>query len=210
MLGILREGDDARARLRAALDLDLERPVVLYAPASRGRGRDPQPPLLDLDEWCAALGDRVYLLVRSHPAERLEISTRWRFGVRDVGEPSLIGDVLAASDLFVSDYSSLIGDAALARRPIMFFQPDRDDYVNRVHGLYVDLARVGPQARTTGELIAEVQAWLDDPAGWSLDHREMVRAFADDHCGPADGRSTERAVAALLGSALAPARGRDG
>lgn len=203
-LGIRSQGAAARDRLRASLDLDLDRPVVLYAPTARGRGPHALPPLLDIERWASEVGDRVYLLVRSHPSERLEISTRWRWAVRDIGEADLVGDFLVASDLLVTDYSSLIGDAALLEMPIILFQPDRDAYVNRVHGLYVDLDPIAPRAATTSDLVDRVREWLADPAAWERRHAEPMRAFVADHCGPADGASTGRAIAALIGTEGGP------
>jgi CDP-glycerol glycerophosphotransferase len=199
-LSVLQQGDDARRRLRAALDLDIERPIIIYAPAARGHGRDPHQPLIDLERWAGEIGDRVYLLVRSHPSERLEISSRWRWAVRDIGEADLIGDHLIASDLLITDYSSLVGDAALAGLPVLLFQPDHDVYVNRQHGLYVDLSALAPTTGTTADLITGVRAWLDNPLEWDRPYLERRRSFAVERCGPGDGASTARAVAALLGA----------
>jgi CDP-glycerol glycerophosphotransferase len=170
----------------------------MYAPAARGRGRDAQPPLLDTERWAAELGERAYLLVRSHPSERFEISSRSRWAVRDIGEPTVATDFLTASDLLISDYSSLIGDASLLEVPVILFQPDRDRYVNRLHGLYVDLDRLAPVATSTSDLVELVGAWLTDLSTWQSQYAEPMRAFAADHCGPSDGSSAARAVAALL------------
>jgi CDP-glycerol glycerophosphotransferase len=197
-LAVRRQGAAAQQRLRESLDLDVGRAIVMYAPAARGRGRDAQPPLLDIEQWANDLGERAYLLVRSHPSERLEISSRWRWAVRDIGEPTVATDFLSASDLLISDYSSLIGDASLLDIPVILFQPDRDTYVNRLHGLYVDLDRLAPIAAANADLVELVDAWLADSSTWESKYVEPMRAFAADHCGPSDGSSAARAVAALL------------
>jgi CDP-glycerol glycerophosphotransferase len=208
-LRTIEAGEAARAELRHRLDLQIGRPIVLYcpaprSPATRSEGRDPVPPLLDLERWADEVGDRAYLLVRPHPSEKFAVSTRLRFAVRDVGDADVAAHYVAACDLFVSDYSSLIGDAALARRPIVLFQPDRDVYVNRRHGLYVDLSSVAPVALAMDDLIGLVRTWLDDPDGWARAHGGAVEAFAARCCGPRDGRSAARAASALLGDPVVP------
>ena len=185
-------------RLRAELDLPLDRAIVLYAPAQRSSSREPVDPELDLEMWATALGDRAYLLVRAEPGERFQISTRLRFAVRDISDPDLYSDFLAASDLLVADYARVIGDAAALGLPITFFQPDFDAYVHRAHGLYVGLDGFGPRSSTTQDLIDQVAGWLDDRAGWSSLWEARVAAFAEAHCGPLDGDSTRRAVDAVL------------
>jgi len=187
-----------RASVRERLDLALDRPVVLYVPTLRTPSREPVEPLLDIEEWSRAIGDQVYLVVRGHPLEPLEISTRWRFAVRDVTDALGVGDYVAACDLVISDYSAVIADAALAGVPMLLFQPDRDRYVNRAHGTYGDLGLVAPRTSSTAELIAAVQEWLVDPDAWTRLHGPALEALAAERCGPADGRSGQRAVAALL------------
>jgi CDP-glycerol glycerophosphotransferase len=197
-LEVHRQGTAALQQLRESLDLDVDRAIVMYAPAARGRGRNALPSLLDIEQWVAELGERAYLLVRSHPSERLEVSSRWCSAVRDIGEANVATDFLTASDLLISDYSSLIGDAALLEIPVILFQPDRDTYVNRLHGLYVNLDRLAPVATSTSDLAELVRAWLTEPSTWESRYEEPMRAFAADHCGPSDGSSAARAVAALL------------
>lgn len=184
--------------LAARLDLPADRPIVLYAPTARRGDRQPVDPPMDLDRWVEAVGDRAYLLLRPHPSERFVVSTRLRFAVRDIGGRDDLSAFLAAADLFVSDYSSLIGDAALLDVPTMLFQPDRETYVNRTRGLYAQAGSVGPVVATMEALVAEVGAWLDDPEEWDRAHSLRRRAWASDACGPADGHAADRALGAVL------------
>jgi CDP-glycerol glycerophosphotransferase (TagB/SpsB family) len=127
--------------------------------------------------------------------------------VRDTGGAD--ADLLvAAADLVICDYSTLIGDAALAGVPMIAFQPDRDVYVNRTHGLYPGSEAVGPVVVTMDALLDQVEAWLTDPQGWDVPYAARRAAFARDRCGPADGRSAGRAAAAMLGSSADRGRQR--
>lgn len=192
------EGADAVRALRERLDLPGDRRIVVYAPTARSFDREPRDPLIDLDDWAMRLGDSTYLLVRPHPAERFVVSTRLRSAVRDIGDSDDLGLFLAAADLMVSDYSSVIGDAALIGLPVLLFQPDRDVFVSRTRGLYAHEGSPGPTVTTMDALIGEVQDWAADPTRWADRHGPESAVFARDHCGAADGRSSERAVAAVL------------
>jgi CDP-glycerol glycerophosphotransferase len=186
-----------RAQRRAALDLDVGRPVIVYAPALRAPRDEPAKPLIDLVAWADALGDRAYLVVAGDLREPIEDVTSLRHAVRVLTAAEFVGDFLAVCDLFVSDYSSLLGDAALLGIPTITFQPDREAFANRAHGMYVDTRSFAPSTRTTAELIATVSMYLAEPQQWIADHGLPLRSFAADHCGPSDGRSAERAVDAL-------------
>jgi CDP-glycerol glycerophosphotransferase len=143
----------------------------------------------------------VYLVLRPHASERFTVSTRLRFAVRDVSDTVDASDYLAASDLLISDYSSIIGDAALAGVPVCLYQPDREVYVNRTRGVYVGSDTVGPIVKDTDELVAAVGQWLDSPLAWDTRHGPGLRDFAVQRCGPDDGGSAARAVAAMLATA---------
>jgi CDP-glycerol glycerophosphotransferase len=189
--------EPARSMARAVLDLDLDRPVVLYAPALRTASKEPTESLIDLRAWAKALGDRVYLVIAPDPLQPIEDTTSLRNAVRVLTPVDRLNDVLPACDLLVSDYSSAIGDAALAAIPTIAFQPDREVFVNRSHGLYVDPATFAPSAGTTEQLIERVTTFLDGTDAWRDEHAARQRAFAEDHCGPADGESLRRTVDAL-------------
>ena len=186
------------AAIRRRLDLPSDRPIVLYAPALRDGERPPDGPLMDLDRWAAQFGDRAYLLVHRHSVDRQPVSTRLRFAVREVADAAELPSILAVCGLVISDYSSVIGDAALVGAPILLHQPDYERYVNRTKGLYLDTSAIAPVTRSMDELTAEVGAWLADPAQWDRRHAAGRAAFVADRCGPADGGASARAVAAIV------------
>ncbi len=190
------DGRDAVRALRQRLDLPIDRPVVLHLPTPRQAGGDES--LIDLDRWSAAVGDRSYLVLRPHPLEDVQVSTRLRFAVRGMGDHPDVADLLAAADLVVSDYSSLIGDAVALGVPVILFQPDRDVYVQRTRGLYAGPGEAGPVVTDMEGLLREVDAWLAEPDAWWAPHAGAAAAFAQDRCGPVDGHAVARAVAALV------------
>ncbi len=189
---------DRRGAPVVGADLPADRAVIVYAPAWRRRESDEFEPLIDLDQWSEALGTRAYLLLRSPRQQRFTVSTRLRFAVRSIREEEELTPYLSCADLFVSDYSSLIGDAAAMDLPVVLFQPDREEFVNRTRGLYPSEGVAGPSTSTTAELIEEVRSFLDDREAWQARFTTGRRVFAGEQCGLTDGHAAERVVAALL------------
>ena len=182
--------------LRQRLDLPADRAIVVWSPVRRPTGATAE--LLDLDAWSTALGRRVYLLVRGLAGEGAAVPTRLRSSVRDLAREEDVLPFLAAADLLVSDYSSVIGDAAAMDLPVVLFQPDREEYVNRTRGLYPGADDAGPVVVTEHSLVNEVARWLDDPGAWDAAHGPRRRAWSARASGPVDGSSTRRAVDALV------------
>jgi CDP-glycerol glycerophosphotransferase len=190
------ERRSASEGLRRRLDLPTERAVLLWAPAHRPAGSPDT--LLDLDAWAAAVGERAYLLVRDPPGDGATVPTRLRFSVRQLAQDEDRLPFLAASDLLISDYSSVVGDAAALDIPVVLYQPDRTEYVGRTRGLYPWADEAGPIVTTETGLLDEVRSWLDDARAWDAAHAGARRAWAARAAGPADGAATQRAIDAVL------------
>ncbi len=205
--------DDRRAAARARLEASVGdlggRRVVLLAPTWRDGAADPVVPTAAewtaVEEWLAA-HDAV-LLVRPHPLAVGDWSHR-SDAVRLLDstlEPEVMR-ILWATDAVVSDYSSIVLDAAVAGVPLVFLAPDLEDYTRR-HGLYE------PYEATTGGVVertwAQALERLSDtwPGGPGReDALAHTQELADRYHQRRDGRAASRVVDrvdALLGTAPA-------
>jgi teichoic acid ribitol-phosphate primase len=167
------------------------RRVITYAPTFRGRGRGKRPAAgLDVGRLRAALEAGEVLVLKSHPNLDARLVDRAGFDV--VVDPADdMNDVLAATDVLVTDYSSSIFEYALLRRPLVLLVPDLDAYA-QVPGLYLDYgtAMIGAQVVDTDGVIAAIRdGFVDAPA---------YEAFIARHLGVADGRATQRVVERFL------------
>jgi teichoic acid ribitol-phosphate primase len=167
------------------------RRVITYAPTFRGRGRGKRPAAgLDVGRLRAALEAGEVLVLKSHPNLDARLVDRAGFDV--VVDPADdMNDVLAATDVLVTDYSSSIFEYALLRRPLVLLVPDLDAYA-QVPGLYLDYgtAMIGAQVVDTDGVIAAIRdGFVDAPA---------YEAFIARHLGVADGRATQRFVERFL------------
>ena len=176
-----------------------DRRVVLYAPTFRGRGAAKRASH-DLDGLAlrAALPADHVLVLKTHP--NLDPSATATDGFDIVIDPATeINDLLTATDVLVTDYSSSIFEWALLRRPLVLLVPDLETY-EADPGLYLDYRTemIGEQVLDTmGVARAVVSATVDD-AAWD--------AFIERHLGPGIGHASERFVERFV----TPLEARDG
>ncbi|MBM6400992.1 CDP-glycerol glycerophosphotransferase family protein [Phycicoccus sonneratiae] len=201
----------ARARVEAAVGDLGGRRVVLLAPTWRDGAADPVVPTpaewAEIEQWLA--DHDAVLLVRPHPLAVGDWSYR-SDAVRlldAAGEPEVMR-VLWATDAVVSDYSSVVLDAAVTGVPLVFLAPDLEQYTRR-HGLYAPYEETtgGHVERSWAQALERLSAtWPGGPAREAaLAH---TRALADRYHERRDGRAAARVVErvdALLGAAPATA-----
>ena len=177
----------ARARILAAHPGLAGRRVITYAPTFRGRGRAKRPGEgLDAARLRAALEPGDVLVLKSHPNLDPSLVAAGGFDVVvDPGED--MNDVLVATDVLITDYSSSIFEWALLGRPLILLVPDLEAYA-REPGLYLDYATemIGTQVRDTDGIIAAIRDERFDLAPYG--------PFVARHLGACDGASSRRFV----------------
>ena len=183
--------DAARSRVLAAHPELEGRRVILYAPTFRGRGRGKRPSAgLDAARLRGALPASDVVVLKTHPnLDRRLVATQ---GFDVVVDPRVdLNDLLVATDILVTDYSSSIFDFALLRRPIVLLVEDLEAY-ERDPGLYLDYRTemIGSQVPDTDGVIAAIAAGRFDLASYE--------PFIARHLGASDGRASERFVERFL------------
>src|SRR5690606_15628908 len=113
------------------------------------------------------------------------------------GHPD-VNDVLLAADLLVTDYSSVMFDAAVARVPMAFFVPDLAAYRDRERGFTLDFEATAPgPLLTTRERLVAV-------ACEGLTPGPAYEAWRERFAPHDDGHAAERAVDALVARGALP------
>jgi len=186
-----------RDRLRAELGVPEGSTAVLWTPTFREQ-HGGWVPLLDLEALSAKLGPEWTVLVRAHyfyagagALPEVEGGAK----LIDVSGHPVIEDLCLASDLLVTDYSSLMFDYAVLDRPIVIHAPDWDEY-QRVRGVTFDLFAEPPgSVTTTQEELTEalLSGMATAPAAASL-----RAAFRARFCPYDDGHAAERVVRAVF------------
>lgn len=157
----LREGraDEVLPLFEEAFPAAAGKRKVLLAPTFRGRGaRDAHYnyDTFDFAALHAACGDDTVILFRQHHflQEPAPIPPQYADRLIDVAAFPDTNDLLLISDVLVTDYSSIIYEYALLRRPMIFYAYDLGSYsaTRGMHRDYLDVAP-GPIATTFDEFL---------------------------------------------------------
>jgi CRISPR system Cascade subunit CasB len=178
------------ARLRQTFGIPEGSVAILYAPTYRDYRRGPHLGL-DPERVLRRLGPRFVLLIRAHPAHE-EAPVRATGGrVIDVsGHPS-VESVCLASDVLVTDFSSLMFDYANLDRPIVVYADDWEAY-EAARGTCFDVRAFPPGAvaRDEDELVD-----IFTTGHWCGSRSAQLRSrFRERFCPHDDGRAAERIV----------------
>ena len=192
----LRDPDPSRiAEIRARLGIPEGNTAVMYAPTWREEGQEVE--LLNVVELSDRLGPGFTFLQRGH-VRTLDLGAVIRHdNVIDVSTYPQINDLYLASDLLITDYSSMMFDFSVTRQPMIFFTPDFDEYTNpKVRGVYFDLEEIspGPVVRTPDEVV-DLLGSIDT---WTPTYDERYEAWCARFNHADDGHAAERAVDALF------------
>ncbi len=138
-----------KGKAREKLGISSEKKVILYAPTFREYQKangiyNTLAPPIDLKKWREKLGDNYLVLFRAHyeVVKVLGLDEDNDF-VINVSNYHSLDELMVASDILISDYSSIMFDFSLLKRPILCFAYDFDEYSLK-RGLYLDLKKELP------------------------------------------------------------------
>ena len=195
---LINAGDEERTGIRKKLGVD-DKKVILYAPTWRdnqhisGEGYSYKTEV-DFDRLKEALGDKYVILFRAHylVANSFDFD-RYDGFVRDVSSYDDINDLYLASDLLITDYSSVFFDYSNLERPVIFYMYDLDQYEHEMRGFYLSLDELpGPIVKDEEKLIEEIEK----SENWTADEKylEFNRRFNPHE----DGKASARVLARII------------
>lgn len=173
--------------------------VILYAPTWRdnqhvsGKGYTYKTEV-DFDRLREELEDEYVILFRAHylVANSFDFA-RYEGFVKDVSSYPDINDLYIASDILVTDYSSVFFDCAILERPVVFYMYDLDEYANELRGFYLSLEELpGPVVRDEDALVKEIRAADGRKADGA--YKNFVRRFDPYEDGNSSRRVLERII----------------
>lgn len=146
--------------------------MIMYMPTWRGIvGREKQQEQLVkikeiLDKLDGQMNDSQVMFVKLHPFVANGLSMDGYRHIRNYEEPEDVYEFLTCCDALVTDYSSIFFDFANARKKIILFPYDLEEY-QKERGLYVDLEELPfPVVYDVEELVKELETEIayDDRA----------------------------------------------
>lgn len=147
------------------LGLPLDKKIILYAPTWRDneyseKGKYKFASKLDFDLAQKELSNEYVFIVKYHYliADNIDWSPLEGF-VYTFDETKDIALLYLVSDMMITDYSSVMFDYSLLRRPMFFFAYDLEAYKDHLRGFYFDfISEVpGPISKNTEQLIYDLK-----------------------------------------------------
>ncbi len=160
--------------------------VILYCPTFRDNQFDEHGYTLDMkldfSQLLDQLDENTVILFRAHYFITQQFDfDKYKGKVLDVSDYDDINDLYAASDILITDYSSVFFDFACLNKPIIFYHYDLEDYKTKMRDFYFGTAMLpGPIANTQEKLTELVKAALDNLNNGGrglLRHQKTMEAF---------------------------------
>lgn len=173
-----------RQKVRKQYHLPEDTKILLYAPTYRNAN----PPIeLDAEALLNALeqnGEHWVIMSRFHryQEDNMHISVNGSC-VIDVADYPDVQELLAVTDLLITDYSSVIWDFMLLKRPCFLYVPDRKNYLEQT-GFYVEMNQ-WPYEQTTSmeELIERIRHYNQDEMEQRIKaHQELLGSYENGQC----------------------------
>lgn len=189
--------DKVYARYHIAADTH----TVLYAPTFRyNREEKKKRAVQGLDyvrlpeKLQQRFGGKWKVLFRGHPSFPGNRADAGGSGdVIDVSGHDDSQELVAACDLLLSDYSSIMFEAAFAGKTVLLFAPDQKEYIGRERELYIDYKDLPfPAAETNEELWECIGNFREDV------YRRNVDCFMQKYGVHEDGHAGERAAEFMM------------
>ena len=144
---LVQNDPELQKELKKALNIPENTKLMLYAPTLRREAsqskQKQQIQDLDISATLDCLekkdGCRWICLLRAHPAMVGLTGAGEDSRIMDVSGYEDMADLLLISDMLITDYSSCAGDFALLRRPLVLYQADRQEYLEKDRTFYFDI-----------------------------------------------------------------------
>lgn len=156
-----------KKKLKEKMGLPTNKRIILYAPtwretANRKDGKYSFDTEFPFDDVMESVDENTLVLVRMHYLVAKEIDfTQLDERIIDASESYDMSELLAISDLLITDYSSSFFDYAITDSPILFFMTDKKNYEEEIRGFYfpIEESLPGPIAETKEELVDKITQW---------------------------------------------------
>ncbi|MDO4554128.1 MAG: CDP-glycerol glycerophosphotransferase family protein [Lachnospiraceae bacterium] len=187
---------EAIKKIKKRYGIPLDKKVILYAPTWRdnefyeqGRYKFVSP--LDFDLAKKELSGEYVFLVKYHylVADQIDWSDYEGF-VYSFDEKADISELYLTADLLITDYSSVMFDYSILKRPMLFFAYDLENYKDNLRGFYFDFLEEapGPISKDTRTLIADIKNYRQEE--WTAKYE----AFSEKYNHADDGRASEKVM----------------
>lgn len=135
--------EEYRCEIKKKLKIPLDKQVILYCPTFREYEKDENlgvvlAPPINLYKWEKEIGKEYVFLFRAHYEVSKIMGIHENEFVRDVTNYPFLNDLMIASDILISDYSSIFFDYSIMDKCMFYFTYDYNKYEMK-RGMYFDI-----------------------------------------------------------------------
>ncbi|WP_028273543.1 CDP-glycerol glycerophosphotransferase family protein [Atopococcus tabaci] len=159
---ILFEGsDEIKRKVKDFYGLDNETKIVLYAPTYRTKEDDSSYEWLDMDNLVQSLEKRfggqwvVFTRMHYYLNEKIQYE-----GAINVSAYDDMQELMLAADVLITDYSSVMWDFSITKKPAFVFAPDLEEY-DKARSFFTPPEKWPFQIARTNQDLAEKIAQFD-------------------------------------------------
>ncbi|WP_061297948.1 CDP-glycerol glycerophosphotransferase family protein [Clostridium botulinum] len=136
--------------MKKDLGIQKDKKVILYAPTWRdnqysedGRYKFILP--IDLDKFIEKFSKEYVLILKPHylVADKIDIS-KYKENVKICGIDWDIQQLYLISDILITDYSSVMFDYSILKKPIIFYMYDLKEYTDEIREFYFNILKEAP------------------------------------------------------------------
>lgn len=173
------QDNNCRGNLERMFSLEPEMVIALYAPTFRNF-RKKEEDMLDLEQVRKSIekrfGKKCRILARFHPSDKEAAKNGFGSdGCIDVTSYGDAQELLAAADLLITDYSSVMWDFSLSGKPVFLFHPDLDLY-EKERGYYLPFEKMPYiEAFNKEDLCRKIENFDDEG------YQKRTRAFVEEY-----------------------------
>ncbi|MCD8846312.1 bifunctional glycosyltransferase family 2 protein/CDP-glycerol:glycerophosphate glycerophosphotransferase [Mammaliicoccus sciuri] len=182
-------------QIKKDLNLPEGKKVIMYAPTWRDdefvkKGQYLFDLKINLENLQKELGENYVILLRMHYliANALDLNGYEDFAI-DVSNYSDISELYLISDALITDYSSVMFDFGILKRPQYFFAYDIEKYDKGLRGFYMDYMNDLPGEIITDEFkLAEELKNIDEH---KEKYKDKIEKFYEKFCSLEKGQSSK-------------------
>lgn len=169
-------------------NISADKKLILYAPTFRDNNLSSENLLKHVENLAKQLPREYILGIRLHPYVARLAKKKTMKNVCDLSAYGDLTTLIMASDILITDYSSIVFEYCITGKPMIFFAYDLEEFSDHGRGFYEDYVSYvpGPMVRTCAEVLDVIKN-----KDYSFD---KIRTFNNENFPNLDGKATERII----------------
>lgn len=186
--------------IKTRLGIPLDKKIILYAPTWRDneyyhKGQYKFATEMDFDKMYDELKEDYILIVKFHYLVKENIDwSKYEGFVVECDADWDIQELYLISDMMITDYSSVMFDYSILKRPLIYYTYDLENYKNNLRDFYFDMFEEvpGPICRTNDEMIDFIKNYT--PESYEEEFGEKYEKFSKKFNSFDDGKASKNVI----------------